>query len=361
MDKKISQSKLKKISAFDPGAIGLDNGHLFGLPFNLEESEVVVIPVPWEVTVSYGGGAADGPEAVFDASRQVDLFDPDMKESWKLGIAMVPFSEKIAKQNRLLRKKAEKCIVHLEKGGKSSDVVVKKIYDEINDVCEEMNAWLEKESARYLKDGKSVCVLGGDHSSPLGFMKALGKVHDNYSILHLDAHADFRVAYEGFEYSHASIQQNASKLKCVERIVMAGIRDYSERESADIKNSRGKVVMFGDREIKRAMYAGKKWDKICDAIVSKLSKKVYVSFDIDVLEPSLCPNTGTPVPGGFDLEQVLHLVRKIILKGKKIIGFDLCEVSGKGKNGWDAVVGVRALFRMANLMALSQGKLKNGN
>lgn len=361
MDNKNPQSKLKKISTFDPGAIGLDNGNLFGLPFSLEESEVVVIPVPWEVTVSYGGGAGDGPAAVFDASRQVDLFDPDMKEAWKLGIAMAPIPKELIELNRKMRKKAQKCIAHLEKGGKPVDASVKKIYAEINGACEEMNSWLENESAKYLSAGKSVCVLGGDHSAPLGFMKALGKVYPKYSILHLDAHADFRVAYEGFEYSHASIQQNSSKLNCVEKIVMAGIRDYSEKESADIKKSRGKVVLFGDREIKRALYNGKTWDKICDSIVSKLSKNVYVSFDIDVLQPSLCPNTGTPVPGGFDLEQILHLVRKVILSGKRIIGFDLCEVSGTRKNGWDAVVGARALFRMANLMALSQMKLIKGN
>jgi agmatinase len=350
-------SKIKKISSFDPGAIGLDNGNLYGLPFTLDESEVVVVPVPWEVTVSYGGGAAEGPTAVFEASRQVDLYDPDMKEAWKLGIAMAPIPKKLIDLNRKMRKKAQKCIAHLEKGGKPSDKKVKKLYAEVNAACEKMNAWVEQETAKFIKAGKSVCVLGGDHSSPLGYMRALGKEHKKFSILHLDAHADFRVAYEGFTYSHASIQRNALKVKGVEKIVMAGIRDYSEKESSDIAKSK-KVKMFGDREISRAMFAGKSWDKVCDSIVAELTDDVYVSFDIDVLNPALCPATGTPVPGGFDFEQALYLVNKIIQRKKKIIGFDLCEVSGSEKDGWDAVVGARMLFRLSNLMALSQGKLK---
>jgi len=367
MEHSILRSKLKKIKTFDPGAIGLDNGHLFGLPFNLEESEVVVVPVPWEVTVSYGEGAAEGPLAIFEASRQVDLFDQDMREAWKLGIAMAPISKELISLNRKMRKRAARCIAYLEKGGKPSDSKVKRIYKEVNAACEKMNAWVEKETNKYLEAGKLVCVLGGDHSSPLGFMRALSKKYGvlsgrskpqgGFSILHLDAHADFRLAYEGFTYSHASIMRNAVNLKGVERIVMVGIRDYSELEAVEILKS-SKVKMFGDRNLSRAMFAGKSWDKICDEIMKELTGSVYVSFDVDVLNPSLCPATGTPVPGGFEFEQVFHLLNKIARSKKKIIGFDLCEVAGARKGGWDAVVGARILFRMANLMALSQGKLQ---
>jgi len=351
---KVSQEKQKKIAAYDPSAIGLANGNLFGLPFSLEESEVVVIPVPWEVTVSYRGGAAEGPAAILEASTQVDLYDPDIKDAWKTGITMAPVSSQVSRKNIELRKKAEKCIAHLEKGGSIRDAKVKSDYRAVNDGCAELNKWLEKESGKYLDEGKIVGVLGGDHSVPLGYMRALAKKYPKYSILHLDAHTDIRKAYEGFEYSHASIQYNASKIASVDRIVMAGIRDYSEQEAERIKESKGRIAFFGDREIKRKLFEGRSWQKICRDMVNKLSKNVYVSFDIDVLNPSLCPNTGTPVPGGFDADQVFYLLETILKSGRKIIGFDLCEVAGGGKGDWDAIVGARVLFRIANLAAKSQ-------
>lgn len=356
MKDSVLKTKLRKIAEFDPNGVGLEDANLFGLPFNTDEAEVVVVPVPWEVTVSYRTGTAKGPQAIFEASKQVDLYDQNIKDAWKSGIAMEPISKDIVKKNALLRKKAEACIAHLEEGGESTDPKLKKLYQEINTGCEELHQYVESVCAKFLKMGKSLVLLGGDHSTPLGYMRALSKIQKSYSILHIDAHADLREAYEGFEFSHASIQYNATKIKNVDRFVQVGIRDYCQEEADRIANSKGRIVAFTDAHLKRQHYDGVSWKKQCKEIISKLSKKVYISYDIDSLNEYLCPHTGTPVPGGLEFEQVFYLIEELVKSGRQIIGFDLCEVAVGDEDAWDAIIGARILYRLSNLMLQSQGK-----
>lgn len=356
MDKKTLASKLKKIAAFDPSHIGLHNGQLFGLPFTNAESEVVIIPMPWEVTVSYRAGTAQGPKTMANASTQVDFYDSDIRDAWKLGIGMQPISQYWLKKNNELRKLAVKCIDNLEQGGSPQDAKVRKYYEQINAAGEELNQWMEKESSKLLKEGKLVGVMGGEHSAPLGYMRALTKKYPKYSILHIDAHADLRKAYEGFEYSHASIQYNSTRMKNIERLVVVSIRDYSQQEADRIAESKGRMVAFPDRDIKRRLYSGDTWKRVSEDIVKPLGKDVYISFDIDALDPSLCPHTGTPVPGGLEFEQVFFLLETLMKTGRKIIGFDLCEVAPGANDDWDSMVGIRALYRLCNLLGKSQGR-----
>lgn len=354
----LSQSKAQKISVYDPTMVYANNG-LFGLPFTNDESEVVLLPVPWEVTVSYRHGTAAGPKAMADSSAQVDLFDADLPAGWQTGIGMEKISSYWQKQNKTLRPLAEKCIAHVEDGGKPTDTKIAPLYKKINAASSELNAWVKTETSRLLAQGKLVGVVGGEHSVSLGLMQALGEKYDKFSVLHLDAHADYRVAFEGFEFSHASIQYNAGKIKQIEKQVLLSIRDYSHQEVEQIAQSAGKVVAFPDRDLKRNAYNGLTWAQQCEKILTPLGQNVYISFDIDALDPKLCPHTGTPVPGGLEFEQVFFLLEALIKAGKKIIGFDLCEVApGVGGNGeWDAIVGARALFRLSLLMAKSHGRI----
>ncbi|MBA4077191.1 MAG: agmatinase, partial [Cyanobacteria bacterium PR.023] len=177
--------------------------------------------------------------------------------------------------------------------------------------------------------------------------------HDSFGILHIDAHADLRDAYEGFTYSHASIMFNAIKEPTLTKLVQVGIRDYCEMESDLVASSDGRIVSFYDRDIKTKMFEGMSWMHICQEIVSQLPDEVYVSFDIDGLDPKLCPNTGTPVPGGLEYEQALYLVRMVAESGRVIIGFDVNEVAPGDEDEWDANVGARLLYRLANLTAKS--------
>jgi agmatinase len=195
--------------------------------------------------------------------------------------------------------------------------------------------------------------LGGDHSTPLGYYKAIAEKFGNFGILQIDAHCDLRVSYEDFKYSHASIMYNAlTEIPELERLVQVGIRDYSEGELEYIENSNNRVVTYFDRDIKERQYEGETWKKIVDEIVDQLPQQVYISFDIDGLDPKLCPNTGTPVQGGFEAEQIFYLFRKVLESGRKLIGFDLNEV-GVGENSGDANVGARVLFKLCNLLVKS--------
>lgn len=339
------------VKKFNPNDLGLKNSNLYGLPYSEREAEFVIIPVPWEVTTSFRRGTVAGPMSVLEASVQVDLYDPAVKDAWKKKLAMKPISQKWLKKNNLLRKKAETCIQHLEKGGRAEDFKLRKLYQEINKGGAELNDWLMIESSRLLKEKKGVGLLGGEHSVSLGLMQALSRFYKNYSVLQLDAHADLRRAYEGFEFSHASALFNALKIKNIKKIVQVRIRDYCQEEASYIKKSKNRIMLFSDRLLKEKLFEGMSWKKICKNIIKPLSKNVYISFDIDVLEPYFCPNTGTPVPGGLSFDQALYLTETVAKSGRKIIGFDLCEISGLGLNNFDANVGARILWRLVNLTA----------
>jgi agmatinase len=349
--------KHRIIEKFDPNGVSSHKG-IFGLPFDEESSDLIIIPVPWEVTVSYSPGTADGPEAVLNASYQVDLFQDDIYDAWKMGIHMLPIPDDMANKSSSYRILARNYIEWLESGAPEdmSERFV-AVPDIINKASKEMNEWVYEQARKYLGKGKLVALLGGDHSTPFGLMKALSDQYESFGILQIDAHSDLRKSYENFEFSHASISYNALKLPQVSKLVQVGIRDYCQDEAILAKEN-NRIHTFYDKDIKEDMYEGKAWKIICDDIVEKLPAEVYVTIDIDGLDPKLCPHTGTPVAGGFEMDQILYLIKQVVKSGKKIIGFDLVEVApGPEGDEWDGNVGARVLYRMANLFGVSQGKL----
>jgi agmatinase len=341
------------IQQFDPNGPGIQ-GNLFGLPFSPDSAALVLVPVPWEVTVSYHTGTARGPEAILQASSQIDTFIREIPDAWKMGVAMLPVSKEIQEESHRQRGLAAEHISKLEGGQKISpqDPLVVKI----NEACENLNIFVKSTTQKLLREGKMVGLVGGDHSTPLGFLRALAEQHNRFGVLHIDAHADLRKAYEGFTYSHASIMYNALKLPAVNRLVQVGIRDFCDEEVTVVNRSMGRVVTFFDEYLKDQLYKGKSWDALCDQIIQELPQLVYLSFDIDGLDPKLCPNTGTPVAGGFEFHEAIYLIKKLVRSGKTIIGFDLCEVAA-GSSDWDANVGARVLFQLSHWMGVSQRKL----
>src|SRR6188768_111501 len=193
------QSREQIVASFDPNGPGI-RGQLFGLPFSPENSELVVIPAPWDVTVSYHDGTSLGPKAILDASYQVDLFVKDIPDAWKLGVCMLSAPGAIFEENKSLRAQAAQHISKVEGGEKipSDDQTLRTI----NSACEKVNDHIRSTAQNYLKAGKIVALVGGDHSSPLGFIRALAEVYDRFAVLQIDAHADLRNSYEGFTYSH---------------------------------------------------------------------------------------------------------------------------------------------------------------
>jgi len=342
------------LSKFDPNAAANPRNNIFGLPFSETDSKVVLLPVPWEVTVSYNAGTARSAEHVFKAGLHVDIFDSDAPECWKKGFYMRDIDKKVLLKSDYLRKEAELYIDYISKGEEVlENKFMCKSMKEINEGGQMLNSWVYEQSLDLLNQDKLVGIVGGDHSTSLGYLKALGEKHDSFGILHIDAHCDLRKAYEGFKYSHASVMYNVlQEVASVSKLVQVGVRDYCEEEWQFICNSNHKVVTYFDKDIKERQFEGDTWRVIADEIVNQLPEKVYISFDVDGLDPKLCPNTGTPVFGGFEAEQVVYLFRKTVQSGRKIIGFDLVEI-GVGEGCEDANVAARLLWKMCNLMVKS--------
>ncbi|MCC7332697.1 MAG: agmatinase family protein [Flavobacteriales bacterium] len=334
---------------FNPNEVGINNGNIFGFPYTIEESQIIIIPVTSDITCSYSKGTAEGPKAILEASTQLDFYSPYLKDAWKTKVTMLPIDDKQMKKNREIGAIATLIIQKLEENKPLSKTDLLNL-NKVNEFCSKLNKDVEKKATNYIKKDKLVAVLGGDHNSPLGLINALSKKYKNFGVLQIDAHADLRKAYEGFEYSHASIMYNVLKNKAVRKLIQVGIRDICPAEIEIINKSKGRIKTFFDWDIKAQQYQGKTWDELCSDIIDQLPDMVYISFDIDGLHPSLCPDTGTPVVGGFELEQINYLFNKLALSNKKIIGFDLNEV---GKNEWDANVGARALYRLCNFLAKS--------
>ena len=345
--------------SFDPNAPAQPGSGVFGLPHREADALVVLIPVPWEATTSYGGGASDGPKAILEASAQVDLFDLDVEKPYAAGIHMLPEAEVIIAANGKGKALAEKIV---EAGGAGTDPELAKALARVNVLSGEVNVWVENETARLLDAGKIVGVVGGDHSVPYGALKAVAARRTSFGILHFDAHSDTRRAYEGFVHSHASIMFNVLEdIPQVKKVVQVGIRDLCEEEVAYCASQGPRVRMFSDRELVKRRHAGEPFARTVEAIVKELPDEVWVSFDIDGLDPRFCPHTGTPVPGGLDTSEVVAILREVASSGRRILGFDLNEVAPNAhdeNDQWDGNVGARMLYKLIAFTLASQARAK---
>ena len=350
------------LANFDCNAPGNPQNNIFGLPFSQSESRVVILPVPWEVTASYGAGTSRSIEPVFKASLQIDLYDIDTPNNWQQGFYMKDIDRKILMKSDYLRKEAELFLDYTCRGddiGKNNFMC--KSIREINEGGALLNTWVREQAEALLSEGKLVILLGGEHSTSLGLMKALSKHHNDFGILQIDAHCDLRKSYEGFVYSHASVIYNAlNEIPQISKLVQIGIRDFCKEEWTYIHNHQERITTFFDRNIRERLYEGETWKTIADEIINQLPQKVYISYDIDGLDPKLCPNTGTPVQGGFEAEQINYLIKKIVQSGRTIIGADLVEI-GNGDTTTDANVGARVLWQLCNWLVESNPQAKTNS
>ncbi len=343
---------------FDANKTSLTNSGIFGLPFSKEQALLQIIPVPWEVTTSYRGGTSLAPKAILEESAQLDLFDTDWKNSWEAGVFLdQEMHDDILTESKLHKIRAQYIIDALETSG-GLTVSLSNQQEEVNRAAERLNKKLFARAKSALTEDKFVAFLGGDHSTPYGLIKAVDdKYFENgFGILHIDAHADLRDAYQGFTHSHASIMKNVlADCQRLKKLVQIGIRDFCEEEF-DLINSDDRIQCFFQKDISNRLFTGETWASIVDEAVDALPETVYISCDIDGFIPKLCPNTGTPVPGGISYEQFTFLLRKVVEKGKKIVGFDLSEVSPgpEGNSQFDAIVGARVLFQLSSALLHSQ-------
>ena len=341
---------------FNPDEVAVDNGSYFGFPFTEDDARLVLVSVPWDVTVSYGCGTAFAPDAIIEASTQLDFCDPIAMDVWQRGIATAPVDYSIQDLSHRLRPDAEKIIRHLEGGGDMSGVtgeLMQRRMKRIDEGCRKMNDAVYAQTSALLDRGKAVGLVGGDHSVSYGFIRALGERVPQFGILHIDAHCDLRNAYEGFKYSHASVMYNVLRdVPQVTKIVQTGVRDFC-RSEYDLAQSSPRVEMFDDLTLARNRFDGMSWSEQCRRIVERLPEQVYVSFDIDGLSMELCPHTGTPVPGGLSFNEAVHLVDAVVASGRRIAGFDMVEVVPSVDDRTDAVVGARILWKLCQLLLKS--------
>jgi agmatinase len=344
---------------FDPNGVGVANGNIFGFPVYESDANIVIIPVPWDATASYGKGTSDGPKVILEASTQLDFFHSQLTDAHLTKVFMTPISQEWKKINDELCIESIDYISFLENGGdlsesKSHQATVEKI----NEAQNALSNQLLDRALNLINSDKVVGVLGGEHSTPFGLIKALNEKYTDFGILQIDAHADLRNAYEGFVQSHASIMFNVlNHCTNMSKLVQVGIRDIAQSEVHLIKNSDNRIQCFFDWAIKEGQFNGKSWATQVTEIINELPQNVYISFDIDGLSPELCPNTGTPVPGGFKLEEINFLLFELAKSGKRIIGFDLNEVAPGNNGDWDANVGARALWNLICAVQLNQNLL----
>ena len=248
---------------------------------NEKYSKVVVIPVPYDGTSTWIKGADKGPEAIIQASANMELYDIETNS----------------------------CVY--EKGIFTAPPILE------NSSPEKMSAIVEQTTTKYIQDKKFTVILGGEHSISIGAIKSHAKQYKNFCVLQLDAHADLREEYEGSKFNHACVMARAKEL-CP--IFQVGIRsmDFDEKESITPGN-----IFFAEK-----IYNNQEWIK---DVTSKLSENVYITIDLDVFDPSIMSSTGTPEPGGLLWYDVLKFLKKVI-KEKNVVGFDVVELCPNQNN-----------------------------
>jgi len=315
--------------------------NIFGFDFSMEEAAVVVLPFSWDVSCSFERGTRLAPEAILTASTQLDFYN-SKKGYREIKIFMEDESSFILDESKYLGKMAEDIYSSLESGR----TLLEYQRDNLERINERTFYWLslkEKQISNLLKKGKKVILLGGEHTCTLAYLNALNNSVKDYGILQIDAHMDMRDTYAGFKYSHASVLFNA--LESVNKsVVQVGIRDCApiEVDYAKTKN----VKTYFNLNIKERLFAGESWESIVGEIISMLPSNVYLTMDIDGLDPSFCPNTGTPVPGGLSYDQCIYLINRVS-EEKNIIGADIVEV---GSSPYDANVASRILWAICTVI-----------
>ena len=352
--------------SYDPNAAADSSLGIYGLPCSFNEAKLVFLPVPWEATTSYGGGTVHGPQAILNASSQIDLFDFDVKDPYLAGYHCLPIDSSIVRLNDQATKLASS--IKEAYGDVAGDAGLQSNLNQVNQLSEQLNLWVKDHTTKIFNAGKIPAIIGGDHSTPFGAFQAAAQVYPSFGILHFDAHSDTRNAYMGFQHSHASIMNNAMTLiPQIKQLVQVGIRDFCDEEYQFIESQKGRMNVFFDQKISDHRNNGKPFSDLAAKIIETLPEHVWVSFDIDGLDPRYCPHTGTPVPGGLDYSEAVFILRLLAKSGRKIIGFDVVEVApildandlpakiNQASDEWDANVGMRLIYKLAALALASQG------
>ncbi|MBU0651201.1 agmatinase [bacterium] len=251
-------------------------------PCSYDKAKFVIIPAPIEKTVSYGHGAKLGPESIIQASPFLEFYDEDLG---------------VEPQNQGI------CTL---KSYDYEPLSIEKALIKLQEIC-----------FTVFKDKKVPFILGGEHSISIAPVKALKQINDKFTVIHFDAHTDLRDEYESSKNSHACVMKRIFE----ENIpaISLGIRSVSKEEADFIKQNNMKI--YYAKEIAETR------NKIDQALSQIKTNDIYITFDIDVFDPSIIPTTGTPEPGGLFWYDIIYFLEKLRGLKKNILGFDLVELA----------------------------------
>lgn len=342
--------KTSKIE-FNPNGVIPDNGNYFGMPVEADDAALVLISAPWDATTARRNGSSYAPDAIIEASRKIDFYEPSAPYSWRKGIATLPIDYSIQDLSHRLRSDAQRVVkVYEEMGLEGLDnIIYSRRLRHVNEGSLAVNDNIYLQSQEWLSRGKIVGLVGGDQSSAFGLMRAVSEKYDGVGILHIDSKSDLKEAYQGFEHSHASVMHNVLRdLVGVSRVVAVGVREFSPAEWERAESDE-RIKFFTGQYIWSSHFEGKIWSKICEEIVAELPARVYVSLDIDGLTIECAPHNSTLIPGGLRFPEVVYLLGRIVAAGKVIVGFDLTEVVPDMEDKTDAEIAARMLFKLCSV------------
>jgi agmatinase len=273
-----------------------------------EKARVVLVPVPYEKTTTYNRGTAAGPAALLEASLQVELFDEETRtEPLQAGLA----------------------VLEPVRTDATPDVLAER---------------LESTVAPHLQAGRVVGCLGGEHSLSLGPIRAAARQYPGLGVLQIDAHPDLRDTYEGTRYGHGCVMRRVleSSSSSVARLVQVGLRAVSEEDDEVLQREPRVRPFYAHDRAGRARWI--------DEVVGACPKKVYLSFDLDGLDPSVIPGTGTPEPGGLGWWEALGLLRAVI-EQREVVAFDIVELLPTPASTVSEFAAAKLLFKILAYLA----------
>lgn len=336
---------------FDPNTITPDNGNYFGIALEPERAALVLLSAPWDATASLRSGSSYAPDAVIEASRYVDFYEPLAPNTWRKGIATAPIDYSIQDLSHRLRSDAEGVIkLHDELGISVLDnLMYERRLRRVNEGSAEMNLNLFKQVTRWLKQDKIVGVVGGDQSVTYSTVRALGHKYEKLGVVHIDSKCDMHESYQGFDFSHASTMYNILRdVPQVEKLVAVGVQEFSPIEWERATND-SRVSLYTAQDIWSRQFEGDTWANIVRSIINELPNDVYLSLDIDGLENECSPNRGHLTAGGLGFHRVVYLMERIVASGRRIVGFDITEVVPSIENKAEMRVVARLLFKMCSI------------
>lgn len=336
---------------FDPNGVIPDNGNYFGMPLEPEQAALVLISAPWDTTVSMRAGSSYAPDAIIEASRRIDFYEPLAPNSWRKGIATLPVDYSIQDLSHRMRSEAERVIkVHENMGSTAFDhLVYERSLRRVNEASAEVNANIYAQARQWLMKDKIVGLVGGDQSTAYSLIRAAGERHSSIGILHIDSSCDLKPAHQGFEHSHSSVMYNVLRdVPEVKKLVSVGVRSFSPAEWERAESDE-RIQLYTGQSLFNERFEGVNWSDTCQRIVDDLPEKVYLSFDIDGLTIECSPNTGSIISGGLRFPEVVYLINRVVESGRHIIGFDLTEVVPAIDCKTDATIAARLLFNICSL------------